>query len=67
MLRFLQDIIVSLVEESSTLPDGVLDCLLGQVKGNKDVRGIFQVPKPKTDFVARSVSSYQSLPLRRAS
>lgn len=51
MLRFLQDIIVSLVEESTTLPDGVLDCLLGQVKGNKDVRRVFHVPKFKADSV----------------
>ncbi|KAI5453422.1 Sister chromatid cohesion protein pds5 [Naganishia albida] len=36
LLRFLQDIIVSLVEESDKMPEGVLDCLLGQVKGNKD-------------------------------
>lgn len=37
MLRFLQEIVVSLVEESATMPPGVLDCLLGQVTGSKDV------------------------------
>ncbi|GHJ87283.1 hypothetical protein NliqN6_3685 [Naganishia liquefaciens] len=36
MLRFLQEIVVSLVEESATIPAGVLDCLLGQVTGSKD-------------------------------
>jgi hypothetical protein len=37
LLRYLQDIVVSLVEENSALPAGVLDFILGQVKAYKDV------------------------------
>lgn len=37
LLRYLQDIVVSLVEESPTLPDGVLDFILSQVKAYQEV------------------------------
>lgn len=57
LLRFLQDIIVSLVEESDKMPEGVLDCLLGQVKGNKNVRLTSPLAKHEADPVTASRTS----------
>jgi hypothetical protein len=66
MLRFLQEIIAALVEESATMPAGVLDCLLGQITGNKDVSLsiLFQSACLESDACHRQRSS---TPIRRHS
>ena len=63
MLRFLQEIVVSLVEESATMPAGVLDCLLGQITGSKDV----SLPIPLDSSAEVCLAWYTSLAYRFAS
>lgn len=42
LLRFLHEILTALIEESPTLPDGVLDCLLSQIETYAEVSSLIK-------------------------